>query len=336
MDTSELSTPAELIRGLANRYQREGSVLVLGDAALANAMGDRASAMTWDIREHAPSAIDDELPANFAAVLLPAPPNRDLLRRLLLIGANALQPGGKLFIAGANAEGGKTAVKDAEAVFGKAVWSGYQDKHRLAMLQRRILETPDWAKEPGIAPGTWQEFEIDILGKAIRLETQAGVFAGAKLDAGTKLLLANLEFQQGQRVLDIGCGVGVIGVVAGLAGTTVTLTDANLFAVQAAERNLLRHGIDGAALGSDVYSTLGGQRFDLIVTNPPFHQGKDVDLSVANRIIAEAPQHLHPGGSLVLVANAFLAYGKQMSTIFDRVETVASTPQYHVLRGEIG
>lgn len=336
METPELSTPSELIRGLANRYQREGSVLVLGDAALASAMGDRASAMTWDIRENAHFAIDDELPANFAAVLLPAPPNRDLLRRLLLIGANALQPGGKLFIAGANAEGGKTAVKDAEAVLGKAVWSGYQAKHRLAMLQRRILETPDWAEAPGIAPGTWQEFDIDTLDNTIQLETQAGVFAGAKLDAGTKLLLASLQFQQGQRVLDIGCGVGVIGVVAGLAGASVTLTDANLLAVQAARRNLLRHGIDGATLGSDVYSALGGQRFDLIVSNPPFHRGKDVDLSVANRIIAEAPQHLHPGGSLVLVANAFLAYGKQMSTISDHVETVASTPQYHVLRGEIG
>ncbi len=137
-------------------------------------------------------------------------------------------------------------------------------------------------------------------------------------------------------MLDIGCGVGVIGVAAGLAGANATLTDANLLAVQAAARNLARHGLEGMVIGSDVYSHLGDQRFDLIVSNPPFHRGKQVDLSVANRIIAGAPVRLYPGGSLLLVANAFLAYDKEMAKVFDRVETVAATPQYHVLCGQIG
>jgi 16S rRNA (guanine1207-N2)-methyltransferase len=128
----------------------------------------------------------------------------------------------------------------------------------------------------------------------------------------------------------------VIGlVVARLGAGSITMTDTNLLAVQAARHNADALAIPARVLASDVYAHLDDARFDLIVSNPPFHRGKQVDLSVANHIIAGAPARLHPGGSLLLVANAFLAYGKQMATVFDRVETVAATPQYHVLRGEI-
>ena len=338
MDFAERSIQSELLRELADRYGGDGSALVLGDASLANSLPG-STALVRDLRQQEIATgpvLVDTTPTGFGSVLLPAPPNRDLLRRLILIAAVALEPDGKLLICGANAEGGKSAIKDAEAVFGPASWSGYREKHRMGIFRRGDVRTPDWSQTPGIAPGTWQEFAADLPTRPITLETQAGVFAGARLDAGTRLLLAHLEVAPGQRVLDIGCGVGVIGIAAGLAGATVTLTDANLLAVQAAGRNLARHGIDGVVLGSDVYSHLGRRRFDLIVTNPPFHQGKQVDLTVANRIIAEAPTHLHPGGSLLLVANAFLAYGKHMASVFDHVETIAATPQYHVLRGEIG
>lgn len=335
---TELSVQSELLLELADRYASDGPVLVLGDAVLANALLPRSTALVWDVREFGKAVgkvIVDESPTGFATVLLPAPPNRDVLRRLLLIAASALVPGGKLLICGANVEGGKSAIKDAEAVFGTSTWNGYREKHRMAILQRRELLTPEWANAPGIAPGTWQQFAIETPAGVLALETQAGVFAGAKLDTGTRLLLDHLEVTPGQCILDFGCGVGVIGIVAGLAGAHVTLIDANLLAVDAATRNLRSHQIEGDAFGSDVYSALGDQRFDLIVTNPPFHRGKQVDLSVANRIIAEAPAHLHPGGSLLLVANAFLAYGKHMATVFAHVETVAATPQFHVLRGEL-
>ena len=338
MDTTELSVQSELLLELASRYGGDGPALVMGDAALANALPG-STALVWDIRERENATgpvLVDATPADFATVLLPAPPNRDLLRRLTLIAAQALEPGGKLLICGPNAEGGKSAIKDAEAVFGQPKWGGYREKHRMGIFSRGELLAPDWSHEPGVAPGTWQEFDVELPSGMITLETRAGVFAGAKLDAGTRLLLRHLDVAKGQRVLDIGCGVGVIGVAAGLAGAKVTLTDANLLAVQAAARNLARHGLEGMVIGSDVYSHLGDQRFDLIVSNPPFHRGKQVDLSVANRIIAGAPVRLYPGGSLLLVANAFLAYGKEMAKVFDRVETVAATPQYHVLCGQIG
>jgi 16S rRNA (guanine1207-N2)-methyltransferase len=120
------------------------------------------------------------------------------------------------------------------------------------------------------------------------------------------------------------------------------MTDANLLAVEAAQESVRRlwesvdHG--GSSLppidvfASDVFSAVGEERYDLIASNPPFHRGKTIDYTVADRLITEAPEHLADDGSLLIVANAFLAYGKRMERVFATVETIAATRQYHVLR----
>jgi len=138
-------------------------------------------------------------------------------------------------------------------------------------------------------------------------------------------------------VLDVGCGAGVIGFAAARLGArSVDLVDANLLAVAAAQENVRRLGAATCrVLASDVYSSVTGERYDLIVSNPPFHRGKVVDTSVADRLIAEAPAHLQPGGQLLIVANAFLAYGRHLTRVFDEVEAVQATRQYHVLRARL-
>ena len=126
------------------------------------------------------------------------------------------------------------------------------------------------------------------------------------------------------------------------------MTDVNLLAVQATHKNIRRllgtgaHSHSGPAhrpaptrlraFASDVYPAIEDARYDLVVSNPPFHRGKAIDFTIADRLIDEAPDHLEPGGSLLVVANAFLAYGKRMERVFSRVETMAATRQYHVLR----
>lgn len=173
-----------------------------------------------------------------------------------------------------------------------------------------------------------------MAGQSLDLVTQAGVFSGDRIDAGTQMFLDVLPNYAAGRMLDVGCGAGVIGIAAAVLGAeAVDMTDVNLLAVAAAQRNIAELGIaNGRAFPSDVFGEVGHAEYDLIVSNPPFHRGKAVDYTVADRLIAEAPQHLAPGGSLLIVANAFLDYGKRMRRIFGTVETVAATRQYHVLR----
>lgn len=346
-DRKGLDGEMEVVSGLlldeARRFDPDGPRLVLGgEAALTDALLRQGGDVSWiptDIRElrQAPKnvVVSDAFQKNaYVLILLPVPADRGLARRWLLTARDALVPGGVLIVAGANSEGAKSVIADAGKIFGSPVASGYRQKHRTSSFiwSGETADPPSWTSAEGIVPGTWQSFEVGVGDDVLTLETTPGVFAGNRLDAGTRLLLDHLEVEPETRVLDVGCGAGVIGIRASRLGAAhVDLVDANLLAIQAADRNLRQLGVTGRAMASNVYDAVAGQRYDLIVSNPPFHRGKQVDLSVADRIIEEAPKHLRPDGRILIVANAFLAYGKGMQRVFRHVEKVAETRQYHVL-----
>lgn len=271
----------------------------------------------------------------FDVVVMRIPKGRKLARRWLVKAHYTLRAGGYLYLAGANQHGIQSVIKDAAALFGNSTNLGYKKGNRIAQLEKIPSKSndPAWSCEPGIAPNTWYKFPLELPGRSLFLHSLPGIFSYHKLDEGTRLLLANLEVPDQAMVLDLGCGYGIIGLMAAMSGANqVDLVDVNLLAVAAAHKNLEYHQINNARIfPSDGTSAVADQRYHLIATNPPFHTGKDVNYIVANAFIAQARQVLIPGGRFLLVSNKFIRYDKLMEKTFDTVERIAETNKYHLL-----
>lgn len=181
-----------------------------------------------------------------------------------------------------------------------------------------------------------RSFTIQVSGRDFRFCTQPGVFSADGPDEGSLLLLDTVfpSLRPHQTVLDIGTGVGVLGIpiATRLTRGEAWLVDSDVRAARLAQRNVEQNEIDNAhVVLSDVTSDLPRKlRFDLVVSNPPTHEGKEV----LAQIVMESYRVLRPRGSLCLVVNRLLSVKAMMSHTFGVTEVVARKHGFLVLRSE--
>ncbi len=181
----------------------------------------------------------------------------------------------------------------------------------------------------------WVEVHhADVRGVPLAVVSVPGVFSHGRLDDGTRLLLENLDVPPNARVLDVGCGAGVIGLMAKRMRpeSTVHLIDSSAYALEAARRTMSLNSLpDVRVQPSDVFSEVDS-RYSLIVTNPPFHTGVPTDYRVAGEFFRDAAARLEPGGAVAVVANRFLPYPALMEEYLGRCEVVAENTRFRVYR----
>ncbi len=275
-------------------------------------------------------------------VLLTMPKGRRYARTLLSAAWNALQPGGQLLLAGPTRQGAKAMITDAKRIFGNAAVLGYRNHQRVAVCIRGEKfpdPLPKAFQQVGVAPNTNHEIEVQHSAGKLKLITHPGIFSWDGLDEGTAFLLEHLQVERAQRVWDVGCGYGVIGLAAAQAGAgRVIMSDVNLIGVDYAQRNAHINQLETkvtilAAAGFNLPAP-NQASFDLIVSNPAFHQGHAVNKSMADQLIAEAPEFLSWNGKLVIVANRFLNYDLNMKKYFRHVKRIAETNKFHVIEAK--
>jgi 16S rRNA (guanine1207-N2)-methyltransferase len=246
-----------------------------------------------------------------------------------------LRAGGRLYLAGANAEGIQSYLRHMGDLFGRCATLAYRKGHRVGVAVKEEGRTvPPAFQEEWLDHARFRRFDVIVRGKPYAVCSRPGVFSWDRLDRGTEALLAAMQIAPGDTVLDLGCGYGIIGVVAAEAAGQVYLVDADIAAVESARRTVALHGLHNCqVLPGDGAAAIGEVAFDVVVTNPPFHQGKATTYDVARQFIRDAGRMLRPGGRFYLVANRFLPYEDAIREVLGTVEMVYSDSRYKVLSG---
>jgi 16S rRNA (guanine1207-N2)-methyltransferase len=264
--------------------------------------------------------------------------SRAALLHLLWQAVGLLAPEGALYIAGPNDGGIQALEKRLRATWGQGVVIAYKKGHRLLHIPAPASKLPTLRTPRTLVdePLTGEQ-SVTLRGQPFTLTLRPDVFAGGGLDPATALLAEVMEVGQRQRVLDLGSGSGVLGMLAARLSPSsqITLVDASAAALLAAQENLRRNGLEHLqALASNGVAAVRTQQFDLVLCNPPFHQGHNQTSATALRFIREAREVLAPRGRLYLVANRFLRYEPVMQAAFGAVVRVREDARYKVLLAE--
>lgn len=157
--------------------------------------------------------------------------------------------------------------------------------------------------------------EVTIGKVTVQLQTEPGLFSPQRADAGTLAMLSLITFDAHDKILDLGCGYGLVGIVAAhhVPPGRVIMVDNDPRAVAAARRNADANGVPGVTVAlSDGFKDTQETGFTKIVSNPPYH----VDFSVPKHFIEKGFNRLVPGGTMWMVTRRLDWYRNKLGAIF--------------------
>ncbi|SFN19242.1 16S rRNA m(2)G 1207 methyltransferase [Izhakiella capsodis] len=300
------SLPGELNTALSKAYSQQYHHW----QALNRLMGERA---------HYGLTADAQTTADCDTLVYYWPKNKPEASYQLQNLLSLLPAGSDVFIVGENRSG----VRSAEHMFSDFGSLSKIDSARRCGLYHGRLET----QATFDADAWWNCYMLN----GLTIKTLPGVFSRDGLDAGSALLLSTLQPHTKGKVLDVGCGAGVLSAVLASHSPKVRLwlCDASATAISASQATLAANNFDGEVFASNVFSEVTA-RFDLILSNPPFHEGTQTSLDAAQALIRGSVKHLNSGGELRIVANAFLPYAQILDEVFGQHQVLAQTGRFKV------
>lgn len=346
---------AYLLRHLAAReVPPSGAVVVLGDrwGALVTALAAHRPIQITDswLGQEATRAnlarsgvgtgsvrlltTQDPVPERIDVLLVRVPKSLALLEDQLLRLAPAVHADTVVVGAGMVKEIHTSTLRLFERIIGPTRTSLAEQKARL------VFCTPDPSLKRPRNPWPHTYDLPDDVGGALSgrpVVNHAGVFCAERLDIGTRFFLQHLPRTTGPgRVVDLGCGNGIVGTAVALAdpAAEVLFTDESFQAMASAEATYKANGVPGHAefrVGDGLAGVADGS-VDLVLNNPPFHSHQATTDATAWRMFTGARRALRPGGELWVVGNRHLGYHVKLKRLFGACETVAGDRKFVVLR----
>ena len=321
---------ARLMSGALGRSGIRGNVLVMLEhlpevAAAAERAAGRAR--SWHRFTKEGRSASAWIPAGpFDAATLRLPKAKEDFHMALHAAVSALHIGAPLWVYGANDEGAASAGRIMESLLGpvRTIASGGRCRVLKAVRQagfptpRGTLE--EWRRTTPLEfPDGWREWI-----------SYPGVFAHGRLDEGTRSLLEAIRLLPlaGRQILDFGCGSGVIGAFLSTLEPTVCVDflDGDAIALAAAGENIPQARL----ILSDGFEVPAPHLYDLIVSNPPYHEGKVETPRIIERLVRGSHDRLAGGGSLVFVTQRRFPLFALMESTFEAVEVLIDAGPHRV------
>lgn len=274
----------------------------------------------------------DRCPGPIDLAIVQVPKSHRLLEWQLDGIAAALAPGGRLVVAGMSKHLTKGVISAINHRFAEV------DVRRAVGKARLIVASSPRALEPN--DPTRLAFTTD---EGVKVHEAPGVFSSGHLDVGTALLLdllgADLReiVDTASTIADLGCGNGVIGTTLGgrHRNAQITFADVSHLALAAARATAKANGLAADDTEFVVADGLPDGAFDVIVSNPPFHQDHALDAHLTERLMEQAAERLAPGGAVILVVQRHLNFHTRLLRWFGKVEVRSGHPSHVVLEARV-
>lgn len=214
----------------------------------------------------------------------------------------------------------KQSLQIAEKYFEELEQSKAKKKARLLLLKK---PKPSFQKE------LIREIKLN---EQISLKQHYGIFSANHIDYASQFLIEHLKVNDDDhRILDIGCGNGILALKAQEQNPSAELylTEDNYLALESAKLNLGDSPFTHYYFSDDL-QVFSGDFFPLVISNPPFHFEYENNIEITLRLFEETHRVLTVGGRFLMVANRHLNYAVHLKKIFNKVMTLAENDRFIV------
>ncbi|QFQ32502.1 16S rRNA (guanine(1207)-N(2))-methyltransferase RsmC [Buchnera aphidicola (Aphis fabae)] len=227
--------------------------------------------------------------------------------------------GTEIFIVGNNSSGVKSSIKILEK------WTKLKklDSAKHSILFSGILKyKTKFILKNFFKTHIWKDLYIKCL---------PGVFGYKKIDLGSQMLACTFSKNIHGEILDIGCGSGFLSayLLKKSPNSFVTMIDNKESAILSSQETLVSNQLKAQVLSSNLYSNISN-KFDLIISNPPFHDDLKVNFNIINNIIIDAVKYLKYRGELRFVVNSCFNYDFILKKNFKKFSIINKTSLYKV------